>query len=391
MGGPRSRLVALCRAGVRLAVLGPAVLGLAVLGLAGCGQSNTYQAPPPPKVTVAKPVEQKVTRYFEATGNTAAVNSANLVARVQGFLTEIAYHDGAPVKKGAHLFTIEPEPYQLKLQQAQASEAAAQATVVQTQADFDRQQELVQRQAASKAAFDNSTANRDNAKARLLQAQADTKQAKINLDYTRVVAPFDGIVTARQVSVGELVGGSGTQVLATIVQLDPIYVNFNASERDVLRVRDMLYKRGQKAVDLIGSEIEVGLQTDAGYPHKGKLDYIAPVVNQGTGTLAARAELPNAARLMLPGFFVRVRVPLEETPAMLVPAVALGADQSGRYVLVVNGDNTVEQRKVEVGPTVGELAVIESGLKADDRVIVAGILRAIPGQKVDPQTQTAAK
>jgi RND family efflux transporter MFP subunit len=366
-------------------------LGLATLGLlAACGQNNTYQAPPPPKVTVAKPVEQKVTRYFEATGNAAAVNSANLVARVQGFLTEISYADGAPVKKGQHLFTIEPEPYQLRLQQAQASEAAAQATVVQTQADFDRQQELVQRQSASKAALDNSTANRDNAKAKLLQAQADTKQAQINLDYTKVVAPFDGIVTARQVSVGELVGTGGTQVLATIVQLDPIYVNFNASERDVLHVRDMLVKRGEKASDLLGTEVEVGLQTDAGYPYKGKLDYIAPTVSQSTGTLAARAELPNERRLMLPGFFVRVRVPLEETPAVLVPSVALGSDQGGRYVLIVNAENTVEQRKVAVGPTVGEMTVIENGLKTDDRVVVAGILRAVPGQKVDPQSQTAA-
>jgi RND family efflux transporter MFP subunit len=368
---------------------GLAVLAAACL-LAACGQSNTYVAPPPPKVTVAKPVEQKVTRYFEATGNTAAINSANLVARVQGFLTEIAYTDGSPVKKGQHLFTIEPEPYQLKLQQAQASEAAAQATVTQTQADFDRQQELVQRQSASKAALDNSTANRDNARAKLLQAQADTKQAQINLDYTRVMAPFDGVVTARQVSVGELVGSGGTQVLATIVQLDPIYVNFNASERDVLHVRDMLYKRGERAANLIGTAVEVGLQTDTGYPHKGKLDYIAPQVNQATGTLAARAELPNEARLLLPGFFTRVRVPLEETPALLVPSVALASDQGGRYVLIVNGENTVEQRKVEVGPSVGEMAVIENGLKADDRVVIAGILRAIPGQKVDPQAQTAS-
>jgi RND family efflux transporter MFP subunit len=374
---PRSRLM-------RCAAL--AALGL----LAACGQNNTYQAPPPPKVTVAKPVEQKITRYFEATGNTAAVNSANLVARVQGFLTDIAYQDGASVKKGQHLFTIEPEPYQLRLQQAQASEAAAQATVTQTQADFDRQQELVQRQAASKATFDTSVANRDNAKAKLLQAQADTQQAKINLDYTRVVAPFDGVVTARQVSIGELVGGNGTQVLATIVQLDPIYVNFTASERDVLHVRDMLYKRNQRAADLLGTEVDVGLQTDTGYPHKGKLDYIAPQVNQGTGTLAARAELANPSRLLLPGFFARVRVPLEETPAMLVPSVALGSDQSGRYVLTVNGDNTVEQRKVEVGPTVGEMTVVENGLKPDDRVIVAGLLRAVPGQKVDPQAQTAS-
>jgi RND family efflux transporter MFP subunit len=267
---------------------------------------------------------------------------------------------------------------------------SAEATVKQTEADFERQQELVQRQAASKAAFDNATANRDTAKARLLQAQADTKQAKINLDYTKVVAPFDGIVTARQVSIGELVGGSGAQVLATIVQLDPIYVNFTASERDVLHVRDMLAKRGQKAIDLLGTEVEVGLQTDPGYPHKGKLDYIAPTVNQGTGTLAARAVLPNEARLMLPGFFVRVRVPLAEQPALLVPAVALGSDQAGRYVLIVNGENVVEQRKVETGPSVGEMTVIESGLKPDDSVVIAGILRAVPGQKVDPQTKTAA-
>jgi len=360
-------------------------------GLTACGQSNTYQAPPPPKVTVAKPVEQKVTRYFEATGNTAAVNSANLVARVQGFLTEVKYTDGMPVKRGQHLFTIEPEPYQLKLQQTQAAEAAAQAAQKQTEADFERQQELVQRQAASKAAFDAAQAKRDSDRAKVLQAQADTKQAQINLDYTRVMAPFDGIVTARQVSVGELVGGSGTQVLATIVQLDPIYVNFTASERDVLRVRDMLYKRGQRAQDLLGTDIEVGLQTDPGYPHKGKLDYIAPTVNQSTGTLAARAELPNALRLMLPGFFVRVRVPLEEAGALLVPSVALGSDQAGRYVLVVNGENIVEQRKVETGPAVGEMTVIESGLKPDDRVVTAGLLRAVPGQKVDPQTQTAAK
>ncbi len=365
--------------------------GLVALGLlAACGQNNTYQAPPPPKVTVASPVAQKVTRYFEATGNAAAVNSANLVARVSGFLTEIKYSDGTAVKKGQHLFTIEPEPYQLKLQQAQAAEVAAQASARQTEGDFERQQELLQKQSASKAAFDAAQAKRDNDKARVLQTQADTKQAQINLDYTKVLAPFDGIVTARQVSLGELVGGSGTQVLATIVQLDPIHVSFNASERDVLNVRAMLDRRGQKANDLLGSEVEVGLQTDQGYPHKGKLDYIAPTVNQGTGTLAARAELRNASRLMLPGFFVRVRVPMQEVDALLVPSVALGADQAGRYVLVVNGENVVEQRKVEVGQTVGEMAVIESGLKPDDRVITAGVLRAIPGQKVDPQTKTAA-
>ena len=359
--------------------------------VAACGQNNTYVAPPPPKVIVTSPVAQTVTRYFETTGNATAINTANLVARVPGFLTEIAYQDGAAVKQGTHLFSIEPEPYRLKLQQAQAAEAAAEATVAQTQAEYDRQQELASRQVNTKTALDNATANRDSAKAKLLSAQADTKQAQINLDYTRVIAPFDGIVTARQVSIGELVGGSGAQVLATIVQLNPIYVNFNASERDVLRVRDLLNKRGETAADLMGSPIEVGLQTDVGYPHKGKLNYIAPIVNPATGTLAARAEFSNEARLMLPGFFARVRVPMEQSPALLVPTVALGSDQAGRYLLVVDGDNVVQQRKVAVGPVVGELTVIESGLKADEKVIVSGLLRAIPGQKVDPQNQTAAK
>ena len=373
----------------RLTGLSPVAAVLAAVLVTACGQNNTYQAPPPPKVTVAKPKQQPVTRYFEATGNAAAVNSANLVARVQGFLTEVKYTDGAAVKQGQHLFTIEPEPYQLKLQQAQASEAAAQASAKQTEGDFERQQELVQRQAASKAAFDAAQARRDNDKARVLQAQADTKQAQINLDYTKVVAPFDGVVTARQVSVGELVGGGGTQVLATIVQLDPIWVNFSASERDVLRVRAEMQRRGLTRSDMIGTEAEVGLQTEAGYPHKGKLDYIAPTVSASTGTLAIRALLRNPNAPLLPGYFVRVRVPLDETPALLVPSVALGSDQGGRYVLIVNGENVVEQRKVETGPVVGDMTVIENGLKADDRVVTAGILRAIPGQKVDPQTQTA--
>ena len=375
---------------VHLTRLSPVAAVFAAVLVTACGESNTYQPPPPPKVTVIKPKQQPVTRYFEATGNAAAVNSANLVARVQGFLTEITYTDGSPVKKGQHLFTIEPEPYQLKLQQAQAAEAAAQASAKQTEGDFERQQELVQRQAASKAAFDAAQAKRDNDKARVLQAQADTKQAQINLDYTKVVAPFDGVVTARQVSVGELVGGSGTQVLATIVQLNPIWVNFSASERDVLRVRAELQRRGMTRNDMIGTETEVGLQTETGYPHKGKLDYIAPTVSASTGTLAVRALLPNLNAPLLPGYFVRVRVPLDETPALLVPSVALGSDQGGRYVLIVNGENVVEQRKVETGPVVGDMTVIEKGLKPDDRVVTAGILRAVPGQKVDPQTQTAS-
>jgi RND family efflux transporter MFP subunit len=360
------------------------------LALSACGQDNRYVAPPPPKVMVMAPVQQPVTRYLEATGNTAAVNSANLVARVQGFVQEINYKDGDEVKQGATLFTIEPEPYRLKLEQSQAAEASAAASLKQLDAEYQRQQDLASRQIASKATLETATANRDAGRAKLEQARADTKQAEINLGYTQVKAPFDGIVSARQVSIGELVGVNSNTQLATIVQTNPIYVNFNISEQDVLRVRDEIRRLGLTAAELKKVPVEVGLQTEEGYPHKGTLDYASPTVSQSTGTLAVRAVLQNPDRLLLPGYFVRVRVAEETKDALLVPDVALGSDQGGRYVLVVGNDNLVEQRKVTIGPKVGDLRAIDSGLRPDDRVIVAGILRAIPGQKVDPQLQTAA-
>jgi RND family efflux transporter MFP subunit len=292
------------------------------------------------------------------------------------------------VKQGTVLFTIEPDTYKLKLEQAQAAEAGAQASLKQTDADYKRQVDLVARQAVSQATLDTSTSARDNAQANLQQAQANTRIAAVNYGYTNVVAPFDGIVSAHLVSVGELVGAASPTQLATIVQLDPIYVNFNVNEQDVLRIRAEARRRGMTSSDLTQLPIEVGLQTESGYPHKGKLDYAAPTINQSTGTLAVRGVLPNPDRVLLPGYYVRVRVPFDQQQnALLVPDVALGSDQSGRYVLVVNGDNVVEQRKVVTGPIDGDLRVIDNGLKADDRIVIAGLLRAIPGQKVDPQLQ----
>lgn len=360
----------------------------ALLTLTACDQ-NTFVPPPPAKVDVGLPVQRTVTRYLAATGNTAPIKTVDLVARVQGVLQSINYEDGAFVKQGTTLFTVEPETYKLKLEQAQAAEAGAQSTVKQAEADFKRQSDLVTRQVVSQATLDQSTSSRDNAQANLQQAQVNTKIAAVNYGYTNVIAPFDGIVSAHLVSVGELVGVSSPTQLATIVQLSPIYVNFNVNEQDVLRIRAAAAKKGLTSKDLKETPIEVGLQTEAGYPHKGKLDYAAPTINQATGTLAVRGVLTNADRVLLPGYFVRVRVPLDEQKdALLVPDAALGSDQGGRYVLVVNGENIVEQRKVVTGPLDGELRVIENGLKPDDRVVIAGLLRAIPGQKVDPQLQT---
>lgn len=359
---------------------------LAVVALAGCEDKNSFVAPPPPKVDVATPVQRPVTRYIEATGNTAPIKSVDLVARVQGFLQSQDYQDGSFVKQGTQLFTIEPETYKLKLEQAQAAEAGAQASLRQAEADYKRQAELVQRQAVSQATLDTSTSTRDNAQANLQQAQANTRIAEVNYGYTKVSAPFDGIVSAHMVSVGELVGVSSPTQLATIVAMDPIYVNFTVSEQDVLRIRAEAQRRGLTPADLKQFPIQLGLQTETGYPHEGHLDYVAPTLNQSTGTLAVRGLLPNDKRMLLPGYFVRIRVPFtQEKDALLVPDTALGSDQGGRYLLVVGGDNVVEQRKVQIGPTDNGLRVIENGLKPDDRVVIAGLLRVIPGQKIDPQ------
>jgi membrane fusion protein, multidrug efflux system len=217
--------------------------------------------------------------------------------------------------------------------------------------------------------------------------------AAINLGYTRVTAPFDGIVTAHQVSVGSLVGANAPTTLATILQIDPIYVSFTISEQDVLRIRAGLRKAGFNEKDLNKVPVEIGLMTETGYPHQGTLDYATPSVDPSTGTLTLRGVLPNANHVLLPGYFVRVRVPLPKPkePSLLVPDTALGTDQSGRYLLVVDKADTVQQRSVTTGELLGSLRVIATGLYPDDRVVVSGLQRAVPGEKVAPQaTQITA-
>lgn len=359
--------------------------------LTGCEEPNRYVPPPPPQVVVANPVKQNVIGYLEETGTLTAVNTVDLVARIPGFVQAIQYKDGALVKKGTPLFLIEPEPYKVKVDQAKAAEDASKAALINSEAEFGRQADLQKRGVSTQANYDKALAQRDTDKANVEQAEANTELAVINYGYTQVAAPFDGVVTAREVSVGEYVGANNTPTkLATIVQLDPIYVNFNVSEQDVLRIRAERVKRGESSSDILNYPVQIGLQTESGFPHDGKLDYAAPNVSAGTGTLAVRGVLPNPKGMLLPGYFVRVRVPGPGREALLVPDAALGSDQGGRYVLVVNAENIVEQRKVEPGQHSGAMRVIESGLKPDDRVVVDGLMRAIPGQKVDPKLQAAA-
>jgi RND family efflux transporter MFP subunit len=357
-----------------------------LLLLAGCKKSNQYAPPPPPKVSVAKPVAQKITRYLEATGNTAAVASVDLVARVQGFVQGISYTDGAAVKTGDILFTIEPLPYQAKLQQAQAAEASAQATLTNAQTNFNRQESLQRGAVASVQNLDDARAQRDTAQANLVQAQASTQLAAINYGYTRVLAPFDGHMSAHLVSLGDLVGTQPTK-LATIVKMQPIYVTFNVSEQAVIRIRGDATRSGKRGEAIQAIPVEIALQGETGYPHRGHMDYVAPMVDPSTGTLSARGVLDNTDAVLLPGYFARVRVPLEtDADALLVPDAALGSDQGGRYLLVVGADRIIAQKHVTTGALQGSLRVIESGLAPNDLLVVDGLQRAVPGQTVEPVT-----
>jgi RND family efflux transporter MFP subunit len=365
---------------------GCAVLVGVMLLAAGCKKSNQYAPPPPPKVSVAKPVAQKITRYLEATGNTTAFASVDLVARIQGFVQGISYTDGAEVKTGDILFTIEPLPFQAKLNQAQAAEASAQATLVDAQANFVRAESLQRNAVASVQSLDDARAQRDTAQANVAQAQANTQIAAINYSYTRVLAPFDGRVSAHLVSIGDLVGTQPTK-LATIVQIKPIYVTFNVSEQVVIRIRGAALREGRRVESVQTIPVEIGLQGETGFPHHGHMDYVAPTVDPSTGTIIARGLLENADGVLLPGYFARVRVPLETgVEALLVPDVALAADQGGRYLLVIGPDHVVVQKHVTTGPLEGTLRVIETGLAADDLVVVNGLQRAAPGQTVEPTT-----
>jgi len=371
---------------------GLAVLAaIAALALAGCGSRNTYVPPPPPKVVVAQPVQQPVTLYVYLTGNTAAFRSVNLVARVQGYLESIDYKDGAAVTKGMQLFGIERDVYQAQLDLAKAQLARDEVALAQAQTNLTRYQTLLKQNSIARQQAEDQAFAVQQAKATVELDKANVETANINLGYTRVLAPFDGIATSHQVDVGALVGVSGPTTLATIVQTDPLYVYFTASEPQVLAFRRRNAEAGHpvSSTDLTrlsSIPVEIGLQGEEGYPHKGHLDYVSPQITTATGTLTARALFENKDQALLPGVFVRVRTPIgDPEKALLTRNDAIGTSQEGSYVLVVGPDNVVERRVVKTGQQVGELRIIESGLGPSDWVVTEGVQRAIPGAKVAPQ------
>ncbi|MGU3495988.1 efflux RND transporter periplasmic adaptor subunit [Xanthobacteraceae bacterium A53D] len=373
--------------------MAPALIALAV---AGCEEKNTYVAPPPPTVTVAPALAEPVTRYLDLTGNTASINTVDLNARVQGYLTSINYKDGALAKKGDVLFVIEQDQYKADLDQANATLAAKQAAQVQAEAEYNRQSQLAKQDFASQATLDQARAKRDGAVADVQNAQASVEIAKINLGYTEVRAPFDGVVTAHLQDVGALVGYGSPTKLATIVEITPIYVWFSLSENEVLHIRDALAKEGRTlrsiSTDLAKIPVEIGLQTEQGFPHKGHLDYVAPQVDPNTGTLTVRGIFDNKNLSLIPGLFTRIRLPLgQASESILVQDSSIGTNQSGSYVLVVGADNVVTQKTIALGQMQASgLRAVTSGLAKGDQVVINGMQRAVPGSKVTVQQGSMA-
>jgi RND family efflux transporter MFP subunit len=356
-----------------------------ILATAACGKAPQVAAPTPPEVTVATPTQRDVTVFQEFVGTTQARESVEIRARVQGFLDRIAFDPSTFVRKGDLLFVIEPEPYQALLDRAEAGIKAAEAGLRRAESDLERLEQAVETNAVSQQEVTRARAERDQASAALLETQAALTNAEIQLDYTTVRSPIDGLVSRNLVDLGNLVGAGEATLLTTVRRIDPIFAYFEVSERFIAQT---LEQRGGHTNPGTGDEIPATLVLmETGLEIEGKVDSVDNTVDPATGTIQLRAIFPNSDSKVFPGFFIRVRLPgkfLEN--ALLVEETALGTDLGGRYVMVVGDGNVVEKRYIEPGPLQKDKTrVVLEGLEPGERYITVGLQRARPGMPVTPK------
>jgi RND family efflux transporter MFP subunit len=359
-----------------------------VLGLFGCGKEEppARQAPP---VTVGKPTVSTVREYALFTGFSRAIESADVMARVDGILETVDFEPSSEVKKGDLLFTIEKTKYKALRDAAEASLQSAQADLLRAETELKRVEKASQSRAVSEMDVDRARADRDMAIAAVSAGRANLDEAELNYSYTNVVSPIDGTVSRRLVDPGNLVGHSGPTKLTRVNRLSPIHVYFHAPESLVLRFLQNKPKDMSKEIHSDDhGEARVALATDTGYPHLGHIDYVDNEVNTATGTIEMRVVLDNEDLEIFPGLFVRVKVTGPQIPdAVQVPMVAVGTDLAGKYVLVVGGNNIVEQKYVTLGePQEEGLVHIVEGLEGTETIIVNGMVYARPGLPVTPLT-----
>lgn len=359
----------------------PAVL-LSMLFFFSCDGDNSSKNTFLPEVTVEKPSKRAVTDYLDFTGNAEASDVVELRARVSGVLTKVNFVDGALVKEGDLLFEIEPEPYAARLRLAESEVVGAQAEAQRSVLEYNRQAELVKKNAAAVSEMEKWKAQRDAAQAKLTQVQANVDLAKINFGYTQIRAPFDGRVDRTLKDPGNLVGTGEATLLTRIYRMNPIYAYFSINEKDFVKVR---------RPDLGNTSLKVVMATEGeeGFPHQGVIDFASSALDENTGTMLLRGifDNPHFGQLpkVLPGMFLRIRVPIGERPqAVLVNERAIGVDQGGRFVLTVGTDGVVDKKPVKLGALIDGLRVIEEGLEGEEAVIVRGTQQARPGSKVKP-------
>jgi RND family efflux transporter MFP subunit len=368
---------------------------IGALALAACSEAQppaAPAAPPPPAVTVAPPVKRTIVDRDEYVGRFVAVDAVEVRARVSGYLEQVHFTDGQLVKEGDLLFSIDRRPFQNALDQARANLNQARANLSFAEADLSRASQLVKDRTISEQVFEQRTQASRTTAAAVAAAEAAVRQATLDTEFTELRAPVAGRIGDRRVSPGNLViGGSQPQttLLATIVSADPIRFEFTFDEASYLRYT-RLTQNGGKDVASRGASTPIALQLldEKGFPHQGRMDFLDNVIDRSSGTIRGRAVFKNADNLFTPGMFARVQVPASSPyEALLVPEVAIGTEQARKFVLVVDGENVVRQKYVTLGQATENLRVISDGLAADDRVIVDGLMRARPGQKVNPEAQ----
>lgn len=365
----------------RISALGRCVVLFgAAAALAGCGdgkQASQAPAGPPPAVTVVRSVAQDIRPTFRFTGRIEAVSKVDLRARVDGFLEKRLFREGADVKEGELLLVIEKGLYQAAVDEAKAGVATAEASLKLADVEFNRQSELVQKNVGAQARLDEATAKQGEARGTLLAQKAALERAQLNLSYTDIRAPIAGRIGRANVAVGNFVGPS-SGALATIVSQDPIYVGFPVTQREILAYRK---ERSNPA------EVVVYLQLADGsrYAQAGKINFLDVTVSQGTDTVLVRASFANPDRTLVDGQLVSVVLEGGTAEsAIVVPGQSLQLDQAGAFVLVVDNENKVQIRRVEIGGPRGTNMVLRKGLNASDRVVTEGIQRIRPGQVVNP-------
>jgi membrane fusion protein, multidrug efflux system len=355
--------------------------------LAGCGSHPAASSAPPPPVTVARPLQKMITEWDEYTGRFTAIETVEVRARVSGFIDSVHFNEGQMVKQGDLLFVIDPRPYRLAVEQAKADLERANAKLEIASSDVQRGAPLARGQNLTEREFDTRKSVERDAAGQVGSADAALKQAQLNLEWTEVRAPISGRISDKRVDAGNLITGgpSGATLLTVIVSIDPIHFVFDGSEADFLHYLRLAAAGTRPSSRDVQNPVAVRLADETDYKHQGRMDFVDNALNPKTGTIRGRAVFDNKDGLLTPGFFGRLRLFGGEHEALLVPDSAVASDQSRKIVFTVADDGTVGTKLIELGPIVDGLRVIRSGLAANDRIVIDGIQRARPGQKVTPE------